>query len=402
MKSLINIILGKYDNNVLVKHNATTLLLTTMVTAVFGVGYAILSHLIDFQEGSMVMASQAVIYFLFPILFIVGLHLNIIGNLYIFVGLISEAVVVWFTGGLYSPVIPWIGSVPMAALLLINKKSAWTWCLITVGFIVMYGVFAIQGKSLPITYNQEYRDLFFIFCYTGLALIIFVIAVVFEDQKSQAQRSSDSLLENILPKSTAEELKANGTSEARFHDQVTVLFADIIDFTKHTEKLGPRELVAELDYCYKKFDEIVTRNNVEKIKVIGDAYMCAGGLPQNNETHFHDVIKVAFEINDFLLQYKTERKALGKEYFELRIGIHTGSVVAGIVGSKKFTYDIWGNTVNVAARMESSGERGKVNISEKTYELVKDQYNCTPRGKISAKNIGEVDMYFVEGEKVPA
>lgn len=399
MKNLTNKLLSKYNYNVLTKYDATTLLTSTILTAVFGIGYAVLSHLIDFREGSIVMATQAIIFFLFPILFLVGLPLNIIGNLYIFIGLISESVVVWFTGGLYSPVIPWFGSVPMAALLLVNKRSAWIWCFITIGFVIMYGIFAIQGKSLPINYNQEYRDLFFIFCYAGLALIIFVIAVVFEDQKSQAQRSSDSLLENILPQSTAEELKANGSSEARYHEQVTVLFADIVDFTKHTENLEPKELVAELDYCYKKFDEIVTRNNVEKIKVIGDAYMCAGGLPQNNETHFIDVIKVAFEIDDFLKQYKTERQALGKDYFELRIGIHTGSVVAGIVGSKKFTYDIWGNTVNIAARMESSGERGKINISEKTYELVKDRYNCTPRGKISAKNIGELDMYFVEGEK---
>jgi len=395
MKAVINRLLLKYTHNVLVKHNANILLTGTILTAFFGIGYAVLSYFIDFREGYLVMFTQAGIFFLFPLLFIMGWSLNVIGNLYILVGLLSEAIVVWFTGGLFSPVIPWFGSVPMAALLLVNKKSAWTWCFITVAFVVAYGILALEGVSLPVTYNQEYTNAFFIFCYAGLALIIFVIAVIFDEQKSMAQKASDSLLENILPKITAEELKAFGSSEARLYEKVTVLFADIVDFTRHTENLRPRELVAELDYCFKKFDEIVTRNNVEKIKVIGDAYLCAGGLPMKNNTHYLDVIRTGLEIQIFMNEYRMKKIAEGKDFFDIRIGIHSGPVVAGIVGSKKFSYDIWGDTVNIAARMESSSKPGKINISESTYQEIKSEYCCEYRGEIEAKNKGKLKMYFI-------
>lgn len=400
MKKTTDIILKKYNNNVLLRHNANTLLISTILTAFFAMGYALLSYTIDFREGSLVMLVQSAIFFLFPILFIAGISLNVIGNMYIFVGLIIEVIVVWFTGGLFSPVIPWFGSVPMAALLLVNKKSAWVWCIIAIGFVLAFGILALQGIALPVTYNLEYQNAFFIFCYAGLALIIFVIAIVFEGQKSNAQRTSDSLLENILPKSTAEELKAFGKSEARMYESVSVLFADIVDFTKHTEKLTPRELVEELDYCFKKFDDIVTRHGVEKIKVIGDAYLCAGGLPITTETHYRDIIRVAMDIQQFMREYKSERIEAGGLYFEMRIGIHSGSVVAGIVGSKKFAYDIWGDTVNIASRMESSGEAGKINISESTYQEIKSDFKCTYRGEIEAKNKGKLKMYFVEDETV--
>lgn len=400
MKRTIDIILKKYSYNVLERHNANTLFVSTILTAFFAMGYAFLSYIIDFREGSLIMLIQSGIFFIFPILFIRGISLNIIGNTYIFIGLITEAIVVWFTGGLFSPVIPWFGSVPMAALLLVNKKSAWVWCVITIGFVIAYGIIAIQGISLPVTYNVEYQDAFFMFCYAGLALIIFVIAVVFEGQKSSAQRTSDSLLENILPKSTAEELKAYGKSEARLYETVSVLFADIVNFTEHTEKLTPRELVEELDYCFKKFDDIVTVHGVEKIKVIGDAFMCAGGLPIPSETHYRDIILVAMDIQQFMKEYKSERIEAGRAYFEVRIGIHSGSVVAGIVGSKKFAYDIWGDTVNIASRMESTSEAGKINVSEATYQKIKSEFNCKYRGEIEAKNKGKLKMYFVDNPEL--
>jgi len=395
MKTLLNRTLVKYDYNVLVMNNAKILLIGTLLTAFFGLGYAVLSYFIEFREGYVVMMIQAGIFFFFPLLFLMGVSLNFIGNLYILVGLFSEAIVVWFTGGLYSPVIPWFGSVPMAALLLVNKKSAWVWCFITIVFVVAYGIMAFKGISVPVTYNKEFHDAFFIFCYAGLALIIFIIAVIFEEQKSIAQRTSDSLLENILPKTTAEELKAYGSSEARLYEMVTVLFADIVDFTKHTESLKPRELVAELDFCFKKFDEIVTRNNVEKIKVIGDAYLCAGGLPIINQSHYIDVVRSALEMQLFMKEYRAQKLEEGKNYFDIRIGIHSGPVVAGIVGTKKFSYDIWGDTVNIAARMESSSQPGKINISESTYQEIKNDFQCEYRGEIEAKHKGKMRMYFL-------
>jgi len=207
---------------------------------------------------------------------------------------------------------------------------------------------------------------------------------------------SDKLLLNILPAQTAEELKDTGTSEARHIEMVTVMFTDFKGFTFLAERMSARELVSEIDHCFKAFDQIISKHNIEKIKTIGDAYMCAGGLPVPNTTNPVDVVKAAIEIQQFIEDLKLRKKAENKPYFELRSGIHTGPVVAGIVGSKKFQYDIWGDTVNIASRLESCGEVGKINISQTTYEKVKDHFRCVHRGKIEAKNKGAIDMYFVE------
>ena len=213
--------------------------------------------------------------------------------------------------------------------------------------------------------------------------------------KKEKERS-ESLLLNILPEEVAEELKAKGNADARLFNEVTVMFTDFKGFTQLAEKLSPSELVAEIHTCFKAFDEIIGRYNIEKIKTIGDSYMCAGGLPVASITHAMDVVNAALEINQFMLQHKQQKYKDHQEPFEIRIGIHTGPVVAGIVGVKKFAYDIWGDTVNIASRMESSGEAGMVNISAATYELVKDKLHCRYRGKIDAKNKGEIEMYFVE------
>jgi len=163
-----------------------------------------------------------------------------------------------------------------------------------------------------------------------------------------------------------------------------------------SEKLSAQELVNEINHCYSAFDNIVTKYGIEKIKTIGDAYMCAGGLPVANKTNAFDTVSAAIEMRDFINSEKQKRIEKGLPFFEIRIGCNTGPVVAGIVGIKKFAYDIWGDSVNIAARTESSGEPGKVNISDRTYELVKDKFRCIHRGKIEAKNKGVIDMYFVE------
>lgn len=216
--------------------------------------------------------------------------------------------------------------------------------------------------------------------------------VIISAEKSR----SDKLLLNILPEEVAEELKQRGTAEARHFDAVTVMFTDFKNFTQISEKLSPAELVNEVHQAFTVFDEIITRHNLEKIKTIGDAYMCAGGIPVSNDSHAHDMVNAALELQQYIEENKKRKQASGELFFEIRIGIHTGPVIAGIVGSKKFAYDIWGDTVNTASRMESSGEPGKVNISHTTYELVKDKFRCVPRGKIEAKNKGEIEMYFVE------
>ena len=217
---------------------------------------------------------------------------------------------------------------------------------------------------------------------------------------SEANERSEALLLNILPVDIAEELKKNGKSEAQEIIQSTVLFTDIQNFTQKCENLSASVIVAELDYCFSAFDNIIAKYPIEKIKTVGDAYICAGGLPIKNDTHAFDIVAAALEMQAFLQTYKNERELNNLPFFEMRMGIHTGSLVAGIVGVKKFQYDIWGDTVNTAARMEAASEVGKVNISETTYNIIQANFNTSYRGKIEAKNKGAIDMYFVESKVV--
>lgn len=211
------------------------------------------------------------------------------------------------------------------------------------------------------------------------------------------KEKSENLLLNILPKSIAEELKANGKVKAKMIENVTVMFIDIVGFTRLSEKLSPDELVEEIDILYKEFDSITEKYEIEKIKTIGDAYMCAGGLTEGMSGGTNEVVLAAVEIRDYIRQRKNEQEKSGKKSFEIRIGIHSGTVVAGVVGNRKFAYDIWGDTVNIASRMESSSESGKINISEATKSKLRDpEFVYEHRGQIIAKNKGPMEMYFVE------
>lgn len=219
-------------------------------------------------------------------------------------------------------------------------------------------------------------------------------------QLDVARRRSDELLLNILPSELVDELKIKGITRTRHHNEVTIMFTDFRDFTKISEQLSPTDLVAEIDYCFRHFDYIIGKYpSIEKIKTIGDAYLCAGGLPEAHPNHAYEVVAAALEIRDFIAELERQRTREGKLSFEIRIGIHTGPVVAGVVGATKFAYDIWGDTVNTAARLESASEPGRVNISEATYERVRGQFSCQHRGNIATKNKADMSMYFVESAK---
>jgi class 3 adenylate cyclase len=211
------------------------------------------------------------------------------------------------------------------------------------------------------------------------------------DEKAQ----SDKLLRNILPDEVADELKVTGRASAKHYQKVSVLFTDFKGFTARSAGMSPEEVIEELNKCFSAFDAIVEKYNLEKIKTIGDAYMCAGGLPVANQTNPIDAVRAGLAIQEYMTAYKNECIAKGEPYFECRLGINTGEVVAGVVGTKKFAYDIWGDTVNTASRAESTGALGKVNITETTYDLVKDVFKCEYRGDIEVKGKGQMKMYFV-------
>ncbi len=210
------------------------------------------------------------------------------------------------------------------------------------------------------------------------------------------KKKTDELLLNILPFEVAEQLKKKGQARSKKYRTVTVLFADFENFSGLTRIYSTKELISELNEYVKKFDKIIDKHYIEKIKTIGDAYMCAGGLPLKNKSNPIDVTLAGLEIQKYINDVAKEKQKNGETPWELRLGIHTGEVMAGVIGNKKFAYDIWGSAVNTASRMESTGEVGKVNISGTTYEFIKDYFECTYRGKIKVKNISEeIDMYFV-------
>jgi len=215
----------------------------------------------------------------------------------------------------------------------------------------------------------------------------------------EEKKRSDELLLNILLVEIMEELKATGKTQARNYDLVTVLFLDFMDFTSITEEMPPEELVSSIDSYFKLIDDIISKYPIEKIKTVGDAYICAAGLPLGSSDNPVIMIQAVMDVVAALNEMNEKRKADGKTVFEARMGVHSGPLVAGVVGVKKFAYDIWGDTVNTAARMQQNGEPGKINISGTTRELVKHRYICTYRGRIEVKHKGQIDMYFVEGKK---
>ena len=244
--------------------------------------------------------------------------------------------------------------------------------LITIGIVIALGVFVLFAIGL-------YRRNRF----------ISKTKAIIEEEKNR----SENLLLNILPEETAQELKEHGKVEAVKFDEVTVLFTDFVKFSTIAESTDPKQLVKSIDYYFQKFDAIGEKYGLEKIKTIGDAYMTAGGLPTPDPNHAKNVVHAAQEIVEMVNNSMNEDNDL--HHFEIRVGIHSGPVVAGIVGTKKWQYDIWGDTVNIASRMESNSLPGKVNISETTYNRIKNEFNCEFRGEIEAKNRGKLKMYFL-------
>jgi len=268
--------------------------------------------------------------------------------------------------------------------------------------------FQVQQKESVITLQKlsiERQNLTRNALLAGFGLILVIVVILYRNYRNKIKVNRildmqkaqiETLLSNILPTEVSRELQATGEATPRFYESVSVLFTDFKGFTVIADSLSPQEVVAELSEIFTTFDNIIEKHGLEKIKTIGDAYMCAGGIPVENSHHPVDMVKAAIEIVHYMRHKNLKRRLNGQTPWEMRIGIHTGPVVAGVVGRKKYAYDIWGSTVNIASRMESNSEQGEINISAATYDLVKDHFECSYRGKIYAKNVGDIDMYFVK------
>jgi len=273
--------------------------------------------------------------------------------------------------------------------------------------LVLTAAYIFSALQLKAPFHELLNNIFFLVSFDGVGIgsgylfemylrRIFLQMRTMEAQDRELVRQeelAESLLENTLPAEVANELKTKGKVDPRYYDDVTVLFTDFKSFTLNTEGLPAEELVARLNDYFCSFDIIMSKYGLEKLKTIGDSYMCVAGLPTHSESHAVDAVLAAFEILDEV----GKRQMARKSNWSIRIGVHTGPVIGGVVGTRKFAFDIWGASVNLASRMESTGEAGRVNISASTYEKVKDFFSCEYRGKISTKEHREYDMYFVSG-----
>lgn len=391
---------------------ARILVNTSLITSFFAFGYVVQTFSFRQSHIMILMLVWGILFFSLSFLLKWGVPQKVCANLFVAITFISALWEIYWTGGLISTILPWLSMVAVTAILLSTPRNAWIWFIIAI--MSTTGVF-IGSKFIhaPIEMDLRFYGFSVFLSCLGLVSIMFTIAMVMEiafigslqklGQKNniieEEKKRSDELLLNILPAEIMEELKATGKTQARNYDLVTVLFLDFMDFTSITEEMPPEELVSSIDAYFKLIDGIVSKYPIEKIKTVGDAYICAAGLPMGSSDNPVVMIQAVMDIVVALNEMNEKRKSEGKTVFEARMGIHSGPLVAGVVGVKKFAYDIWGDTVNTAARMQQNGEPGKINISGTTRELVKHRYVCTYRGRIEVKHKGQIDMYFVEGKK---
>lgn len=342
------------------------------------------------------------------VVFSINKNERILLNIQLMAVFICPVAMQWMAGGYLKGgiVILWSFLSPLTALIFHDIKKARLYAVLVIASLLFTAVFNNylgQWGSYP---DRSQKIIQLTFNLTGIVLMLFfavlhlVKAINKNDRLLVTERQrADRLLLNILPAQIAEELKASGKTEPTLYTDATIIFTDFKDFTQFSELFTPEELIGELEECFNSFDEIITSHGLEKIKTIGDAYMCVAGIPKNDGdglTNAIHAIMAGLEIAELIETIRARKYKEGKAYWNIRIGAHTGDVVGGIVGKRKFVFDIWGDAVNTANRLETCSEEGKLNISGTTYELVKDFFNCTYRGKLAVKNKGELEMYFVE------
>lgn len=396
MKRYFYKILDKYDNPEL-KSLISTNIVITIVMAFNMIGMAFLwGHLgnpLAFKTtmiaGSL-MLINVIQFFIFKNWFSFRITLIFIMLTTAFV---SHAVMGGFlqSGG----IIIWGIMVVCWGAVIEKTKLKYFWLGSYIGGVIILSFFDQQFSSAVEPFGEQVVLFTIVNMIVSISATLFILFNLYIQRLDQEKKHAEKLLLNILPDKTAKELIENGAAIPRLYKAVSVLFTDFKNFTNIAERLTPEELVEELHYCFKHFDRISKVHGLEKIKTIGDSYLCVSGLPNENENHASNIVAAAKEFIQFVDQWNENKKKNNQDLWEVRIGINSGPVVAGVVGESKFAYDIWGDTVNLASRMESSGELGKINISEHTYDIIKDEIDCVGRGALEVKNKGHVNMYFI-------
>lgn len=313
----------------------------------------------------------------------------------------------WVIGGFEasSGVAIWAILSPVGALMILGTRQSTPWFALFMGLAAvswqLNTLFASNALPIP----DDVKDTYFVMNISGVATILYVVMRYFQTQKERVlqaleaeQMRSEKLLLNILPQSVAERLKSNEIRIADSHPEVTIMFADLVDFTKLSATLPPSELVDLLNSVFSEFDRLAEKYGLEKIKTIGDAYMAVAGAPNPRSDHAQAVADMALEMQTVL----SEMAAWRDKKLMMRIGINSGPVVAGVIGSTKFSYDLWGDTVNLASRMEQSGIPNGIQVTGATYELLKNEYAFEYRGNIPLKGKGEAEAYILQARKIKA
>ena len=386
---------------------------TLVITIIFSALYIINCIVLKITHIGIQIALFSVLFSILLFVFKKIGNVIVCGNIFSALFFLSSAYDIYESGGLNSPILPWLALVPMISILITDIKQSYYFLIACLVYIILIGIGQILGYKYPVDMELSLFSKLILTSSLGLVLIIFAVAAVMElayirslnilESKNniieEEKKRSDELLLNILPEEVMRELKTTGKMSARNFDLVTVLFADFSDFTKITSEMPPEELVSTIHDYFREFDQITDKHGIEKIKTVGDAYICASGLPVPNMNNPIIMMDFALEMLDSIQKLKEEKKKEGKVFFEARIGIHSGPLVAGVVGTKKFAYDIWGDTVNTSARMQQHGDLGKINISGFTYNLIKHRFVCSKRDRVEVKNLGMQDMYYLERRK---
>jgi adenylate cyclase len=293
-----------------------------------------------------------------------------------------------------SAVVIWALICPLGASLFDNPRHALRWFLAYLGLVIVSG-FLQPYVRLTNNLSQTVIIFFFVINLLGVGSLVFLLISYFVGQKNMFQEKSETLLLNILPKEIAAILKNESRTIADHYEEASVLFADMVGFTPLSAQLPPVEMVELLNEVFSYFDSLVDKYNVEKIRTIGDSYMVAAGVPRGRPDHAQALIRMALEMRDHI----TTHTFCHNQRVNFRIGINSGSMIAGVIGRRKFVYDVWGDAVNIASRMESHGLGGAVQITQTTYELIKNEFICEPRGTVNVKGKGEMEVWLVQSPK---